>query len=213
MLKNLKYSGKLRWFLHEDFLDHEKSTECVAYSNSLKLYEKILADHLSIGHRRSFLQLFDQVSSEYVIHWEDDYELLKEIDLDFHINVMDKYPVNQICFPKRDILPDKPNFEKIEVKFDGEIYTTCNHWMVVPSIWRMSYVRHAINDLKSYNLEDFHWQINRKLKGQNRNHDAQFVIENTKTFYFGPIRGGKTVEHIGKLDRSVRAKSRAHAHF
>lgn len=211
MLEKLKFSGELNWFLHEDVLDRERSNECVEYSRGLNLYKEIGVSNPPIGHRRSFIWLWDHVDTDFAIHWEDDYELLKEIDLDFHLEVMRKHPVNQICFPKRDILPDKPRFQKIEVNYDGEIYTTCNHWMMVPSIWRMSYVRHAINSLKTYGLEDFHWQINRVLKGRNnQRHDAQFVRENTKTFYFGPIRGGHAVEHIGKMENSVRAKTKGH---
>lgn len=209
ILNNLEYSGELEWILHEDVLDQSASNECINYSNQLNIYRTIGVDYPPLGHRRSFLWLFKHVTEDYVIHYEDDYILEKPVDLDLLIGIMEKYPdqINQIVFPKRDILPDKPGFSKIEIELDGVTFTTCQHWMMVPAIWRMSYIKNAIDKLQVYYLEDFHWRLNRILKGSNLKHDAQWVIKNTKTFYLGKLRSGKLVEHIGKIDKSVREKT------
>lgn len=204
MLKNLKYSGELRWFLHEDVLNEAASERCIEYSKNLGIYTKIKKNSPPLGQCKSFLWLIDQVKSDYAIHWEDDYVLIKEIDLDFLVNVMDHHPVNQISFSKRDILPDKPKFVKKEVDFDGSIFTTSHHWYVAPAIWRMKFIRPHLSALRRHCPNDFHWEINRQIKGPNRTHDADWVINNSRTFYFGAIRKGKCVEHIGTGDNSLR---------
>jgi len=204
--KNLKYSGKIRFILHEDCLNPAASKGVELYASESGVYEIVQVNNPPIGHKKSFQWLFDQASTQYVIHWEDDYELIKEIDLNALINLMDNHPndINQIVFSKRDIMPDKPGFKKIEKAFDNIVLTTCHHWMMVPAIWRMSYIRPILNEIRGCDDSDFHWKINRILKGSNRGHDAEWVIKNTKTYYLGKIREGKCVEHIGKIDKSVR---------
>ena len=73
LLKNLKYSGKLRWFLHEDVLNREGSNKCVEYSKSLGIYEKVEVNQPPIGQGMSLSWLIDQVSTPYVLNWEDDF--------------------------------------------------------------------------------------------------------------------------------------------
>jgi hypothetical protein len=206
MLKNLKYSDSLIWYLHEDILNTQASDACVEYSKSTGLYKDIMVDN-RIGHRKSFLKLYDKVETKYLIHWEDDYELLVEIDLDKLIDLMDNYPINQIVFHKRDILPDKPGFTKKTIEFDDIKLTTSPHWMMLPSIQRFDYVKPAIDHIKKYLLEDFHWEINRFLKRPDMNRDADWVLNNSRTFYLGEMRKGKCVEHLGKISKSVRNKT------
>ncbi|MFA5024990.1 MAG: hypothetical protein WC503_00585 [Candidatus Shapirobacteria bacterium] len=208
--KNLKYSGKLRFLLHEDKLNEKASAEVMEYAHSCGLYDVIRQDEAPmIGHKRSFLWLFSQTITKYVIHFEDDYELIKELDLDPIVNLMEKYPdrINQICFSKRDILPDKPGFVKHTEYFDGIPLTTSQHWMMVPSIWRMSFAKKGIDGILNYKVHDFHWELNKLLKGRNVINNAEWVLRNTKTFYYGKVREGKLVEHIGKIDKSVREKT------
>jgi hypothetical protein len=208
VLKNLKYSGKINWFLHEDVLNKTASEECVAYSKSLNLYNKIEVSDPAIGQHKSFIQLTKHITSKYMIHYEDDYELLKELDLDTLINIMEKYPdsINQITFPKRDILPDRPNFVKREIELDGIKFTTAPHWFVQPALWRMSFISPYMQKVYSYNdmNKDWHWVLSRALRKNETITDGQWVIDNSKTFYLGEMRKGKIVEHIGTKDNSLR---------
>jgi hypothetical protein len=130
-------------------------------------------------------------------------------DLDVLIGLMEKYPqINEIVLPKRDILPDKPNFIKKVVKFDDTILTVCHHWYVAPAIWRVSYIMPFIKKM----AQDFHpqggfgwhWEINRNVKGRDIIVDAEWVERHTGTYYLGEIRSGQRILHLGAGNKSLR---------
>jgi hypothetical protein len=129
-------------------------------------------------------------------------------DLDVLIGLMEKYPqINQIALPKRDILPDKPNFTKKEVKFDDTILTVCHHWYVSPAIWRSSFIMPFIQKMnypKGAGCWGWHWDINRLLKGDGTIVNADWVEKHTGTYYLGEIRSGQRILHLGQGDKSLR---------
>jgi hypothetical protein len=127
--------------VHEDFLDPTKSNQCVAYIKSLE-DASIISDNPPVGHGASFYKLINLLPEiDYFMFWEDDYTLDVPIDLDKLLNLMDKYKnINQISFPKRNILKNKAWFIKKPVLFDDVKLTVSNHWYVSPGIWRYVYI-------------------------------------------------------------------------
>jgi len=203
MLEHLKYSGKLRWFLHEDVLNRESSDECVKYSRSLGIYEKVEVNQPPIGQGLSLSWLIEQVETPYVINWEDDYIAKQDIDLDLCVAIFDQHKdINQIAFQKRPIMGEKPGFKKKQisrkVKMKDEIIdvdlVVNPHWAFIPSIYRASY-------LKSKWVKEsgqIHWSFNARLKGGNGvKRDANWVMANTGTYFLGKIEHGWYTYHIG----------------
>ena len=134
-------------------------------------------------------------------------------DLDVLISLMENNAkINQICFPKRDIMPDKPGFLKKEVKFDDTVLTVCQHWYISPAIWRTSFINPIIERTKSTCPDGdadrfgWHWSLNRILKGGSTCKPAPWIEENVGTYYLGEIRSGHRIYHLGTGDKSLRNK-------
>jgi len=247
ILNNLKFSGQINWFLHEDVLNEAASNECIRYSESLGIYKKISKNQPPLGHTKSFLELTKSITSPYFMYIEDDYELLQvyecqnsnckkktgnkykdanietckhcgtpfiesPTDLDVLINLMETHKnINEIVFPKRDIMPDKGDFVKKTVNVDGVFLTVCHHWYVSPAIWRTSFIMPIIEKMrKEYKAPPsgfgWHWEINRLLKGSNNITDAEWIQQHVGTYYLGEIRGGHRVYHLGTGDKSLKEK-------
>jgi hypothetical protein len=203
LIKNLKYSGKLRWFLHEDVLNIENSKKCLDYSRELSIYNKIEVSNPPIGQGLSLSWLISQMESEFVINWEDDYIARMEIPLDLCVAVLKQHKdINQIAFQKRPIMGEKPGFKKKEVTRkiilndeELDVNLVVNpHWAFIPSIYRRSYLKSKwVNE-----GGQIHWTFNTRLKGGNgMKRDADWVIANTGTYFLGKIEGGWYTYHIG----------------
>jgi len=140
--KNLKFSGKIRWIIHEDQLDKARSDECMVYIQTCGIYDMFKRDKPPIGQGPSLTWLMSRANTKYILNFEDDWELLKEIDVDKLIKLMDdNQDINQIAFHKRPIMSEKPKFKKKQVFRDGIPLVTSPHWCFTPSIYRMSFLK------------------------------------------------------------------------
>jgi hypothetical protein len=205
LLKNFKSNGKLKWSIHEDILNKKASDRCIEFLNSLNLDLDLKTNDPPIGQCRSVIGLLENTTQEFVVKWEDDYILLKEVDLSSIINVMEKYNINQVVFSKRGIMSDKHGFKKKTIDFNGIKLTACHHWYMQPAIWRMSFIRDILKKVKIECSPNFHWGINHHLErmfGGKINTD--WVLNNTRTFYFGEIGKDQTIQHIGTGSNSLR---------
>jgi hypothetical protein len=207
MLKNLKYSGKLRWFLHEDVINREASNICVEYSRGLGIYEKVETSQPPIGQGFSLSWLLDQVETPYAINWEDDYIAMQEIPLDLCVAIFDQHKeINQIAFQKRSIMEEKPGFKKKQiikkVELNGEILdidlVVNPHWSFIPSIYRVSWLKSKWVKANGLHNGGIHWDFNIRLKGKVAvNRDAEWVMENMGTYFLGRFGSGHYTYHIG----------------
>jgi len=190
----LKWSGELRWIVHEDVLNKEASDQCLEYiRENYDLYE---AHNPPIGQGHSLTWLLGQSDSKYILNIEDDFKPVREIDLDLCVNLMETCPdrINQICFNKRETMSEKPGFKKAEVKFGDTTLTTNPHWALIPALWRAEYIKPRWVDFK----QGDHWDLNDRLKGRaGKVLPAEWVLNNTKTFYFGPIGERQLMQHLG----------------
>ena len=212
LLEHLKYSGNFKWIIHEDCLNKERSNECMKYIEECGVYDIVKQDNPPISQGYSLGWLLGKVKSKYVLNFEDDFEPTKDIDIDMLIKLMDGHlEINQICFHKRNIMAQKPGFKKKQVVVDGIPLVVCPHWNFIPSIFRLSYLKPKWQNFTI----DCHWKINEVLKGGKKMRDADWVMNNTGTYYLGSIKNKKmlkknggtlTQEEYDKLDNGWYSK-------
>lgn len=197
--KFIKFSGKLRWMVHEDVLNDQRGSELVMWAKQND-YE-VIVHRPPIGQGRSLQELLNRVKTKYVLNCEDDFAPIREIDLDLAISLMESNPkVNQICFNKRQTMSGKPGFKKLVIDVDGHKLTTNPHWALIPALWRTDWIRPQWVPFS----QGRHWDLNYMLKGKCEHvRPAEWVIENIGTYYMGDIGENQFTEHLGML-RSVR---------
>lgn len=204
LIENLKFSGELRFIIHEDVFNEKPSEECIRYIESVEGYE-IIKDSPPIGQGLSLNRLFKMVESEFFISWEDDYTCTRELNLDIPYKILNENnDINQIVFNKRDTLPSlgeppKPIFYKKVIGKSGYKLTSSPHWRLTPAMWRKSFIEKFW--FKS-NAIDFNWKINDKIRsvagsfsGEFR--EADWVMKNIGSYYLGGIDEKKYCFHIG----------------
>ena len=200
LLKYIKFSGILRWIIHEDVLNWSKSSECIEYIKGLDINKVLLIDKPNVGQGMSLTKLLEASTTKYFLNWEDDYRAEREIDLDLVVKILDENnDVNQISFWKRQTMSEKPGFKKKEVIKSGRVLTTNPHWAFTPAIWRASFIKP-----KWKNGDEIHWHMNRVLKASTNNPNADWVIANLGTYHLGPIGENRYSYHIGWGDHSLR---------
>ena len=211
LLKNLKYSGEFRWIIHEDCLNDAWSEECMEYIKNSSVYTALDQHKNPIGQGPSLTWLINQTNSKYILNVEDDYELIKPLDLDPLIKLMDKHSdINQIAFHKRRISWKRgKTFIKQQIIRDEIPLVTNPHWAFTPALWRASYIKP-----KWVNFEKrVHWSMNEVLKGIKGNRGPEWVIKNTGTYFLGyglcclkEFGGDKTREEYMSLDNGYYMK-------
>jgi len=193
--KMLKFDGKFRWIIHEDNLNKNLSKQCADYINECGIYDLNKIDTLAIGQGPSLTWLLEQTKSEYVINFEDDFKLLKEVNINALTDLMDIFQdMNQIAFHKRPIMHMKkgtggnPNFYKKAIIRNNIQLVTNPHWSFTPSIFRASFLK---SKWRNFN-NNVHWQMNQVLKGyKTLGRDSDWVIANTGTYFLGSIKNKK----------------------
>ena len=207
---HLKYDGGFRWLIHEDSLNEEWSKQCTAYINEVGIYNVSKVNQTPIGQGPSLTWLLEQTNTPYILNIEDDYELIKPLDLNPLVALMDKHPeINQIAFHKRRISWKRGSyFIKKQVVRDGIPLVTDPHWAFTPALWRSSYIKPL---WKSFD-KNIHWRMNDILKGD-LVRGPEWVMENTGTYFLGyglcclkEFGGDKTREEYMQLNNGYYMK-------
>lgn len=202
--KYLKYDGGFRWLIHEDVLNDEWSKQCIDYINEVGIYNMSIVDQTPIGQGSSLTFLLEKTESPYILNVEDDYELIKHLDLNPLVELMDTHTeINQIAFFKRRISWKRGNnFIKEQLVINGIPLVTNPHWAFTPALWRASYIKPLWENFN----KNIHWRMNDKLKGD-ISRDSQWVRKNTGTYFLGyglcclkEFGGDKTIEEYTNLD-------------
>ena len=190
---------EFRWLIHEDCLNKQLSNQCMKYIEECGLYTAIKLNNPAIGQGASLTWLIKQVNTKYVINFEDDFEAIQDINVNQLIELMDNNPdINQIAFHKRNIMPQKPGFKKIQIVRDGITLVTNPHWAFTPSMFRLSYLKPKWINFK---LEP-HWKMNERLKSTKGLRNAEWVMKNTGTYFLGQIKNKKLLkEHGGNMEK------------
>ena len=195
--ERLKFNGFLKYMVHEDVLDPGLSTKCVEYINNSHIYNVYQVNKPPLGQGFSMSWLLSYVETPYFLNVEDDWHLLKDINLNKMCTIMEHHPkINQIAFQKRPLAPGRENFTPKEVIYDGVTFTTNPHWAFTPALWRRSFIEHK---WRVWTNLDFHWEINRILKDHKEieETDADWVINNTGTYFLGQVVNKKMKKEFG----------------
>jgi hypothetical protein len=206
--EKMKYDGVIRKFLHEDVIDVNDTSNIKEIAS--KYCNDIIIDNPAIGHGKSMDKLLSMTNTKYVINWEDDWEMIQEINLTELIRLMDKYEeINQICFHKRILMKGKEFrgkfFHKKEMVYDNITLTTNVHWAFQPALWRKDFaIKHWI-----YNCgNNVAWDINNKMKDRylNENIDADFIIKTFGTYFYDGIGKSESfvLKHLGEGNSRLR---------
>jgi hypothetical protein len=203
--KNLSYSGELRFILHEDIIVTEPSKKLIEWAQGK--FDIIKAEP-RIGFGPSVSWLWNQVISKYFLYWEDDYELVKPLDLDVVVNLMDNNSnINQIAFHKRPIKRERHWFIKKEVCIDGIDLSIGPHWAFTPAIWRNSYIKKyipvgGINGNPAWGLNDC---IHKSFDGiPGLKWYAEDVEQRMGHYYLGRVGEGHYTEDLAFEDSRVK---------
>jgi len=197
-IKNhLKYSGCIKWTLHEVFLYPDKSNQCIHWAKYSRIFNNIVKSEPH-GQGVSIGNCLIPCQAKYFIHWEDDHIATRDINLDVCVKILEENKdVNQIAFNKRATMGNIKTWHKKEVIRSNQILTTSPHWRYTPAIWRVDFIQEKWKKwVKSFrNSDNSHWQVNRLLKKVPRN--ADWVIKNLGTYYFGGIGNERYCASIG----------------
>jgi len=190
-----------RGLLHEDILEEEPSKQIIVWASrfSFSVVEHH-QPHIGLGPAIGYM-LDNFVTSKYLFYLQDDWELVRPLDLDLAIDYMEKYPmINQIRFNKRKTMPfvgdnPKKRWYKKEVLFGDRIFTVSPHWVLNPALWRVDF----ISDKFVPSYEFCNWRTNDVLKqGKGPNEiDADWIAENMGTFIWGGIGEPPFFRHLG----------------
>lgn len=196
--KNLKYSKQFKFILHEDVLYKEKSKEVIVWAKD-SMDQVIISDPY-VGIGGGIMKLLDAASGEFVLKWEDDWVLEKEVNVDRLLKVFENEKVNQIQLNKRNNPLRTSHFNHREVEINGIKLTLCHEWGMAPSIWRLSYIRKYYT--KPFEQGD---SVNQNIFGTNDyKADPEWCQENIGAYWLGAIDESRYVEHIGHYSRRLR---------
>jgi len=204
--KYLKFDGELRWILHEDVLNSDKIEAIKKIGSNYDIFQ---INNPAIGQGESLFWLLEQVKTKLILYIEDDWKLLKEINLDELYDLMyTNTDINQITFNKRAIMAKKQWFIKKEIKKDNISLVTDMYWTFIPSLWRIDWIKPKIPEyLKetsggtcSYGLND-HLRKFFGDKMADEDFNADWVIANTGTYFLGNLmKNYKELVVSGKMD-------------
>jgi hypothetical protein len=210
---HLKFSGTFRWIIHEDSVDGRTENTMKYIKENYDVYKQ---DSPPINQGASLKWLLSQTNTKYVFLIEDDWRLIRDLDVDMMVKILDENnDVNQLTANKRKHLPKRGDtFTKKMVMRSGYYLTTDPYWTLIPSLWRMSYITGKLPpDMEktsggacSYGINNY---IRRNIYGRYDMCDADWVINNVGTYFIGPIKkqlkqsateGKMTVEEYDNTD-------------
>lgn len=203
--KFVKYSGGLRVLFHEDMLNRPESKKCLQIAERFK-FNDIYSHYPPITQGPSLDFLLRKTETTYVLNFEDDWEALREIDLDLAVKIMEENPdVNQIAYHKRKTMADRAGWVKKVVERSGIKLTTNPHWAFTPALWRRDFIMKYWKTPPAE--ENPVWFINPLVKRRRGMPDADYMIKHVGAYFMGPIREPAFIWHLG-FQNSVREGER-----
>jgi len=193
LLHHLKFDGEIRWLVHEDVTNSERSKKLLEYIKEVGIYDVVKVDNPPILLGSSLLWLLKQTNTPFVFSVEEDWRLIKDLDMNSVYDAMlANDDVNQIAPNKRVTMARKQWFDKQEVVKNGYTLTTNMFWTLIPSLWRMGWIMPKLQPgfsgsshaNCSYGLNT-HLQKDAASKGIQC--DPDWVMKNTGTYYWAGI--------------------------
>lgn len=159
--KHITFSGKLNFFLEDGDFNHANSL----ISKQIAIKHGIPPQNINIEKVGSYgyaiTNAFSRwITSRYIFFLEDDWECVKDINLDHVFDCLQKYTqYNQIKFNRRDndthnfyvkMQHQKPYYKKylhqlpyeVTMKVNNNIFPAIGslHWYFNPAIWRTDFI-------------------------------------------------------------------------
>jgi hypothetical protein len=149
--KHVKFSGQMNFHLHEDRVPkmEGESERLIEWARRKPSYfTTVYLSHPRIGRGPALNLLRKHAKSKYIFYMEEDFDFIRDVDLDELIRLMDKYTtINQIAFPWRvrtvHAKPGGPHgddFVYQERTFDDHVMHIPDRWTWQPALWRRSWV-------------------------------------------------------------------------
>jgi len=195
--------------------DNEKYREY--YNNLLKLKDKYnsnieITTQSIKNKKRSYIysEIVDTINTPYVLFWEHDFILLKDIDITKIVNVMDNNKnINYIKFNKRKTTQTKSKIGKEHITIDGwledeNIYDipltkTCGY-SGIPHIervdWFKSFCKKLIYTIPVKKQTSIERAMNIYLINKRKRFDENILHSKLGLYIYGNIGDGRIVEEI-----------------
>lgn len=207
--EHVKYDETWAIHLHEDVVpDMEAASKelqeyaIAGLSNPFPIFANVYVSDPRIGRGPALNKLRKHANSKYIWYMEEDFDFVKDIDLNSLIKLMDEYPhINQIVFNWRTLpripKPGGPNTDVFiceERHFKGgHTLHVSERWTWQPGLWRRSWVMPKWDFNERYSNKGF----NRKLKANIKQEewDPEWHEQNVGAYYYGSWNDDPWVKH------------------
>ena len=189
--KYVKYSGDIRIILHEDFVIKKESKKVIEWAENQPFFDKIIQTQPAQRLGKAIESLLNECNDELALKWEDDWEFIKELNLDNVIQIFDDHKdVNQIMFNKKINPGFRQGFDHKEIILNEQSLTLCREWGMAPAIWRLGWIK---SKWKCYKNGD---SVNLDLMG-GIPRSEEWCSKNLGAYWYDSPGNGKFVKHLG----------------
>lgn len=202
-LKRMEYSGKFKFYIHEDFVFRRHSERSLKFIEKSGLFECVHLHLRPIGLGKAIVQLFEHVKTDFMFYLQDDWEFERQVPLDDIVKVMENYPdINQIVFNKYKTygVINSWHFDERRVHplRSSRTYTICvnNNWQLLPSVWRTEWMKKRY---KLYGKREKKPEGNftNSLGTKQQRQSKRFCERHIGSYIWGPIKDPRYVLHLG----------------
>jgi len=208
------YLGNFRFYINEDYVDSHESSKCLNVLNSILNGYSLKCNSPPIGLSGAFLHFSRYFENEFLFYLQDDWELIRPIDLGRAITLFRACPfVNQVRFNKRKTMKYKGEGDtkwcKKELICNGYTITTSDSWYLNPSLWRTSFIAPFISsDLRGKpSQRPYIWKLNEilgkhfKVVKHQGKYDGTDFSDKVGTYIYGGIDSPPFFKHLGGTQR------------
>jgi hypothetical protein len=212
----LKFSGKMRFHLHEDVLPNKsnESERLIKRAEGSGNFSTIVVSNPRVGRGTALNKLKRCMTSKYFMYTEEDLAFTRYINVDTVFNTFDAFSqINQICFPYGFPLQlDKPSptdkrkkFRYIPKDYNGVLLCVADRFGWLPGIWRKSFIFNNWHFEKIRSNKNLNKQLKKKITNE---WDYDSIEKNMGVFYYGAPDANhfknSSVFHICEKNRNDR---------
>ena len=143
--------GEMDFHLHEDRVPNmeKDSIKLERWAKECGEFTTVYVSDPRNGRGPALNKLRKHARSKYVFYMEEDFDFVREFDLNVLVDLMEKHGgINQLSFPWRTMVKEKKpggpngqNFFEYEVRnFSGHILRVTDRWTWQPALWRRSWI-------------------------------------------------------------------------
>ena len=193
-LNNMKYSMGFRLILHDDVIKKEGSAKVSKWVEESKLFDLFIKTEPAKRLGCAIYKELKIAESPFIINWEDDWILLKEVFLDEILEAMVKNPkINEVTFNHDGNDSSKHGVHRPMLDCGTFRLTQIQEWAIGPSVWRTEFVRSKWPDhADAHHCLRVFGSIN-----PGRERGMEWMANNVGCYFMGGYGEGLYVKHIG----------------